>query len=125
MLRDLLWALRRLRHNPLFTLAILGILALGIGANTAVFSMVDAVLLRPLPYASPSTLLAVQESTKIHPAGGMSASDYLLWRDHIDIFRETAAYLMDIVTLTGIPEPDQVNASRTSAAMFEILGAHA
>jgi hypothetical protein len=76
MLRDLLWAVRWLRHNPLFTLAIVAILALGIGANTAVFSMIDAVLLRPLPYASPGTLAAVKETSNKQPAGGMPASDY-------------------------------------------------
>ena len=126
MHRDLLWAIRWLRHNPLFTLAITAILALGIGANTAVFSVVDAVLLRPLPYLSPGSLLAVKEATTQQPeGGGMSASDYLLWRDRTSIFRYTAPYLMDIVTLTGIPEPDQVNASRTSPALFSLLGVRA
>src|SRR5580700_10166221 len=105
MFRDLLRAVRWLRHNRLFTLAIVAILALGIGANTAVFSMIDAVLLRQLPYASPGTLIAVKETTSKQPAGGMPASDYLLWRDGTDLFAKTVPYLMDIVTVTGIAEP--------------------
>ncbi len=125
MVRDLVWAVRWLGRNLLFTLAITAILALGIGANTAVFSMIDAVLLRPLPYASPATLIAVKESTNRHPVGGMPATDYLRWRDRSDLFGKSAPYLMDIVTLTGIPEPDQVNATRTSAAFFSLLGVRA
>jgi putative ABC transport system permease protein len=65
MTKDLLWALRWLRKNPLFTAAVTAILALGIGANTAVFSIVDAVLLRPLPFESSSRLVRIEEiSTK-------------------------------------------------------------
>jgi putative ABC transport system permease protein len=126
MLREILWAIRWLRKSPQFTMAITAILALGIGANTAVFSIVDAVLLRPLPYASPGTLMSIREATAEEPDGhSMPARDYLRWRERTRLFRKTAPYLMDIVTLTGIPEPDQVNALRSSPQLFSLLGAHA
>jgi putative ABC transport system permease protein len=132
MLRDLLSAVRWLRHNPLFTLAIVGILALGIGANTAIFSMIDAVLLRPLPYASPGTLIAVKETSNKHPAGGMSASDYLLWRDRTDLFAKTVPYGAPLVAILNqtlarelFPDRDpvgQILADPGAAAPVTVVG---
>ena len=125
MIRDLLWALRWLRRNPLFTIAITVILALGIGANTAVFSIVDAVLLRPLPYESAARLAGIQAKSTKNPTVGISGREYLLWRDHMDAFERTVSCLKDVVTLTGAGEPDQVTALRASAGLFSLLGARA
>jgi predicted permease len=124
MARDLLWALRWLRKNPLFTAAVTAILALGIGANTAVFSIADAVLLRPLPYAS-GRLVRIDETSATRPVSGVPAADYLRWRGRADLFEKTIAYTKDIVTLTGGAEPDQVMALRASGALFPLLGSHA
>ncbi len=124
MTRDLLWALRWLRKNPLFTIAVTAILALGIGANTAVFSIVDAVLLRPLPYPHASRLVRIEE-TSTKRAVGISAKDYLLFAGRGDLFEMTAAHLRDIVTMTGAGEPVQVTAQRVSAGMFSLAGASA
>jgi hypothetical protein len=85
MSRDLLWAVRWLRHNPLFTAAVIVILALGIGVNTAVFSVVDAVLIRPLPYASPARLVRLEETTSKRPNIGITAAEYLQWRERADL----------------------------------------
>ncbi len=125
MTRDLLWAVRRLRKNPLFTAAVVAILALGIGANTAVFGIIDAVLLRPLPYASADRLVRVEQSSVKRPTVGATAADYLLWRDRTDLFEKIAAYRMDVVTLTGTGDPDQLTAIRTSPGLFSMLGVRA
>src|SRR3954447_24755043 len=116
MLRDLLWALRRLRLNPLFATAAIAILALGIGANTAVFSIVDAVLLRP-SFASPETLLRVEENNaKRVNSTDIPAHDYQALSARTALFVRTAAHMRDIVTITGTREPYQVNAQRVTAS---------
>ena len=125
MSKDLLWAGRWLRRNPLFAAVVTAILALGIGANTAVFSIVDAVLLRPLPYESSTRLARVVESSTKRPQSLIPAADYLRWRDRTDLFETTVAYTKDWVTLTGGGEPDQVIALRTSGALFRVLGVRA
>src|ERR1700720_2545264 len=102
MINDLLWALRWLRKNPLFTAAVTAILALGIGANTAVFSVVDAVLLRPLPYETPSRLVKIEESTAKQAATWIPAWHYQRWRERGDLFANMAAFGFDAVTLTDI-----------------------
>src|SRR5258706_1952932 len=124
MSRDILWALRWLRKQPLFAAAVIAILALGIGANTAVFSIVDAVLLRPLPYASGDRLVRVQESSNMPGLSGVPAQDYRRWSDRRDLFEITAPYVRDIVTLTGSGEPDQVIGVRATG-LFPMLGVHA
>ncbi|HUK16283.1 MAG TPA: ABC transporter permease, partial [Bryobacteraceae bacterium] len=125
MLRDLLRALRWLRRNPLFTLAVTAILAVGIGANTAVFSIVDAVLLRPLPYTSAGRLVRIDE-TNSHSRGYLfHYADYRNWAARTDLFDGLAAHVRDFVTLTGTSEPDQIIASRISPGLFSLLGVHA
>jgi len=125
MTKDLLWALRWLRKNPLFTAAVTAILALGIGANTAVFSIVDAVLLRPLPFESSSRLVRIEESGSKRTATTVPAQEYLTWRSRADVFEKTAAHLRDDVTIIGIGEPQQILARRTSTGLFSMLGVHA
>jgi putative ABC transport system permease protein len=125
MRRDFLWALRWLRKNPQFTAGIVLILALGIGANTAVFSVVDAVLLRPLPYESADRLIRVDETAVKRLSTGIPAQEYRRWCDRSDLFERISPYLQDFVTLTGSGEPDQVIALRTSGALFPLLGSRA
>ncbi len=124
MIKDLLWALRWLHKNPLFTTAVTVILALGIGANTAVFSIVDAVLLRPLPFES-SRLVRIEESSTKRVLNTVPAQDYLIWRNRGDVFETTAAHLRDDVTVTDAGEPQQVLARRTSPGLFSLLGVRA
>src|SRR5712692_2941104 len=119
MLRDLQWALRWLRKNPLFTCAVTLILALGIGANTAVFSIVDAVLLRPLPYDHADRLVRIDETATKRPLSGVPAQDYLRWRDRTDLFEKTIPYVKDILTITGAGDPDQVMVLRTDGGLFQ------
>jgi predicted permease len=123
MLRDLLWTLRWLRKNRLFTAAITAILALGIGANTAVFSIVDAVLLRPLPYTSAARLIQLEERSPKRQIYSLPATDYLRWTARHDLFEKIAAYsTKDIVTMTGVGEPDQVMTQPTEVGLFSLLG---
>ena len=125
MLRDLVHALRWLRQNPLFSVCAIVILSLGMGATTAVFSTLDAVLLRPLPYAEADRLVRIEEATAKRSMSGVAAADYMRWSERRDIFEKTVPYLRDIVTLTGGGEPEQVPALRTSGALFQVLGTHA
>src|SRR5690348_3811944 len=107
MRRDMLWAFRWLRKNPLFTAATVLILAVGIGANTAVFSIVDAVLLRPSPYSSAERMLRIQESSS-RGASPVPVRDFQRWSGRTDLFERIAPYSRDTVTLTGDGEPEQV-----------------
>src|SRR5688572_14045115 len=100
MLLDLLGALRGLRKNPLFTAAIILILAMGVGANTAVFSIVDAVLLRPSPYAASDRMVRVEEGTAHRALGNISPGEYQRWYQRSDVFEKIVPYLRDTVTLT-------------------------
>src|SRR6202047_444754 len=118
---DILYALRCLRKDPSFTTAIVFILALGIGANTAVFSIVDAVLLRPSPYPSAERLVRIEESSTRRALTGVPVKDYQRWAGRSDIFERIAPYIRDTVTLTGDGEPDQVIAVR-SLGLFPVLG---
>ena len=110
---DLLLALRWMRKDPFFTTAIVFILALGIGANTAVFSVVDAVLLRPSPYPSAERVVRIEESSASPALSGVPIKDYQRWAGRSDIFERIAPYIRDTVTLTGDGEPDQVIAVRS------------
>ena len=125
MTRDILWAFRWLRHNPLFTAAVIGILALGIGANTAIFSIVDAVLLRPLPYAAASRLARIEETGTRNAGGRILPDDFLALSQRADLFEKIAAHTRDDVTFYGAAEPDQVVSRRVTKDLFPILGTRA
>src|SRR5215813_6098122 len=99
MWKDLLWALRGLRARPFFTASIALILALGIGANTAIFSIVDAVLLRPLPYQNPGRLIRIQEIAAKRVVSTIPAPDYLRLSGRSDLFEKTTPFLKDNVVL--------------------------
>ncbi len=125
MLRDLPFAVRSLRRNPRFTCAVVAILALAIGANTAVFSIVDAVLLRVRPYQMSGRLVRIQETKAARPIAGVSAEDYLRWRDRGDLFARSAGIQRDSFTVTGAGEPGQVIVQRVSPGLFAMLGERA
>jgi len=125
MLRDAFGTLRWLRRSPLFTLTITAILALGIGVNTAIFSIVDAVLLRPLPYTASNRLVRIRAASVKNPTIGISAQDYFPWRFRTDLFERTIPYVRDIATITGTGDRDQVVVVRTPDELFAMLGARA
>ena len=123
--RDLAHGLRWLRRKPLFTLTVTVILALGIGANTAVFSIVDAVLLRPLPYRSPGRIVQIEKVTPKRLSTLVPASVYQPLAERSDLFEQIVLYRRSRVTVTGGGDPDQVWALRTSARLFSLLGVSA
>jgi putative ABC transport system permease protein len=117
--------LQTLRRKPMFAAGVIAILALGIGASTAVFSVVDAVLLRPLPYTSADRLVKIGENTAKREMNAMFSPDFLRLRARADLFDSAVAYVRDDVTVTGIDEPSQAIVSRASAGLFTMLGARA
>ena len=121
LLRDLGFGVRMLRQNPAFTVAAILTLALGIGANTAIFTVTDALLLRPFPYRAPEQLVTVGARDQNKDFGG-TLLRYELLRDHSHSFEGVAAFTTDNLNLTGGGEPLQVPIARVSANFFSLLG---
>src|SRR6185312_12268678 len=107
---DIRYALRRLRSTPGFTLIAVITLALGIGANTAIFTVIDAVLLRPLPYRDPAQLVLLSEHTPRFPLLSVSYQNYEDWRDQSQSFSAMGAVRTLGTTLTGSGEPERLTA---------------
>jgi predicted permease len=123
-LQDIRYAMRTLGKSPGFTAIVVLTLALGIGANTAIFSVVNAVLLAPLPYSQPGQLVMVWTSNvprgdKIAPVSG---GDFAEWRSGNNVFSAMAASRDEIFTLTGAGEPQNVIGYQFSADYFRLLG---
>ena len=124
-MQDFRWAARWLRRNPLFAVAVVAILGLGIGVSTAAFSITDAVLLRPAADLAGRALMRVQEKSTKRAIFGMPAKDYLRWRDRSDLFQTSVPFVKDMVTLGWVDTPDQMFAIRTEGRLFTMLGARA
>src|SRR5215472_2589170 len=124
LMQDLHFGLRLLRKNPGFTSIAVLTLALGIGANTAVFSAIDTLLLKALPYVHPEQLMLISESVPEMGGDdlGVAAGEYLDYRERNRSFGQTAAYQDDGFNLTGAGAPLRVNASRATASLFSLLG---
>jgi len=121
--RDLSLALRGLRRQPGFAAVAIVTLALGIGASTAIFTVVDGVALRPLPFAQPQQLVAVLESSRVFPQMAVSWPDYLDYRHDNDVFRALAAVRGSDMILTHVGAPTMVIGQRVTANYFAMLGA--
>ena len=102
--QDLRYGLRFLARNPGFTAVALVALALGIGANTAIFSVINAVVLRPFPYKDPDRLYVLTLVDDKGRSAGLSPPDFLAWRERTQVFEGMATYWMRSVTLTGVEE---------------------
>lgn len=122
MFQDLRFGLRMLRKNPGFTIIAVMTLALGVGANTAIFSVVNAVLLRSLPYREPDRLVMLSYYRAREGSRFATGSWYLDWRDQAKTFEQIAAYYFDTVDLTGSGEPERLSAAFVSANLFATLG---
>ncbi len=122
LIEDVRYGLRSLRKNPGFTAVALLTLALGIGANTAVFSIVNGVLLNALPFHDPDKLVVLFESKPHFKKGSISYPNFLDWRRDNRAFTSIAAYRPDSFSLTGTGEAEQVRAEMLSADFFSIMG---
>ena len=124
LLQDVRYGWRMLARNPGFTAIAVLTLAIGIGASTAIFSVVDAVLLRPLPYHEPDRLVIVSETLPgmTMDEVGVAAGEYQDYRDRNHSFSQVAAYENAGFNLTGVGQPLRVNAAALSASAFPLLG---
>jgi predicted permease len=125
--QDVRYALRGFRRTPAFAAAALVVLALGIGANAAIFTVVNAVLLKPLPYHDPERLAMVwhvppQASFPGLTRFAVSAANYLDWQRQQHVFERMAIQHFRSYTFTGGGQPEQLRAEGVSAGFFEVLG---
>ena len=121
-MRDLRYAIRVLLARPGFSAVAILTLALGIGANTAIFTVVNAVLLRPLPFRDPHQLVLLIERTARFPTTTTSWQNYVDWRDQSRSFEAVAAVRSLTMTLTGQGEPDRLAAKMVTATLLPVLG---
>jgi len=119
---DVRYALRQLRKSPGFTAVTVLTLALGIGANTAIFSVVNGVLLNPLPFHNASRIVSMFEETQNFAQGSISYPNFLDWQGDNRSFEAMAAYRATDGSITGVAQPENVRAQRVSANFFPILG---
>ncbi len=123
LLQDIRFAFRMLRKNPGFTAVAVLTLALGIGANTAIFSLINGVLLRPLPYRDPGRLTIVWEKNDDGTPENVGYATYLEWKAQSKSFQELALYSSWQPILQG-GEPEQLNGLRVTSNYFRALGVH-
>jgi putative ABC transport system permease protein len=123
-LKDLKHALRMFRENPGFTATAVAALMLGIGANTAIFSVVNAVLLKPVPFPNPASLVELMNSQNGAPTGpAASPAKFMHWRAQTDVLEDVAAFRGNSLNYTGGDIPERVSANQVSEAYFRVFGA--
>jgi len=120
-LQDVRYASRMIASRPGFTAVAVLTLALGVGATAAIFSFVDAVLLRPLPYEDSDRIVLVSQRTPSGSRSNVSALNYLDWRRGSSVFEHLAAFTRAPVTLTGLEEPMMVRGARVSTSYFDVF----
>jgi predicted permease len=120
--QDVRFALRMLRKSPGFTAVVVLVLAVAIGANTAIFSFVDAVLLRPLPYPGADRLLFIQDRYQQTGNVPISYPQYLYWKDQHQLFDHVITQYDATAALTGSGEPERIRTLNVSADLLEALG---
>ncbi|MDH3272495.1 MAG: ABC transporter permease [Gemmatimonadota bacterium] len=122
-MQDLRFALRTLRSSPGFTLVVMATLGLGIGINTAIFSLVNGVFLRPLPYAEPDRMMTVWEANPQLDIvqDGVSAGTYRDWVERSGSFATLGAYSLETFVLGGVDEPMQISGASISPSVFDVV----
>jgi putative ABC transport system permease protein len=125
LLQDISYAMRVLRRSPGFTATAIAALALGIGANTAIFTVVNTVLLQPLAYPQPDRLVQLELSSAEGNGNVTSIPKYTIWREQTQVFQDVAAYDEGGpgVNLTGGDRPEQLKGVHVSASFFPLFGA--
>jgi predicted permease len=124
LLQDMRYGLRSLRKNPGFAAVAVLTLALGVGANSTIFSFVNGVMLRPLPYREPGRLVLLDETAPKRgiTSMGVSFPNFVDWREQNRVFEDVASYTEGSYTLVGGGEPAQVRGARVTSGLFEVLG---
>ena len=124
VLSDLKHGFRVLLRTPLFTICTIAALAIGIGATTALFSVVHALLIRPLPYKNAESLVVMWEHNlpRNRPRNVISPANFLAWRERSRSFESMAAFTQNRVTLTGSGEPQELSTLLVSANILDVLG---
>jgi len=122
LLQDARYGMRMLVKNPGFTAVVVLTLALGIGANTAIFSVVNGVLLSPLPFPNAKRVVSMFQDKPNFPKGSISYPNFLDWQHDNRTFESIAAYRWADGSISGVGEPEEVKAQRVSATFFPILG---
>src|SRR5438093_1331812 len=121
MLNDLRYAWRALLKHPAFSSIAVLTLALGIGANTAIFSVVNAVLLRPLPYPDPERLISISEWSQQVPGMSISMANFNDWRDQNKVFDALVAFRSQSYVFSGQGEAERLNGRQMTAGFFPTL----
>jgi hypothetical protein len=118
---DLKYAVRTVRTDPWFTAIAAATLALGLGANTAIFSVIHTLLLKPLPFAEPESLVYIQESNEEFEWMSVAYPNFLDWREQTTVFEHMTAHRLDTFNFTGTERPERVLTNQVSASMFPML----
>src|SRR5215467_15000791 len=122
MTKDLLHSIRSLLRNPGFTAVAVITLMLAIGVNTTIFSVVNAVLLKALPFRNPQQLVSVHKISSPTDLPGIAAYQYLAWKEQSTSFEDLAAFSDDNINLTGIGEPERIPCAKVTASLVSTLG---
>ena len=124
LLHDLRYSVRTLLKRPGFVITITLILALGIGANSTIFSVVNTVLIRPLPYEAPDRIVMIWETnqSKAVQRSIVSPANFLDWRERNNVFDHLAAFRFWYYTVTGAGDPERYQGARVSASFLPLLG---
>ena len=122
LLQDIRYALRGLARSPGFTAIAVATLALGIGANTAIFSVVRAVLLRSLPYPESERLVMAREYNRARARWAWRGPNFLDWRERVRGLQDMAGYRMTSWNVSGTREPELLRGAEVSASFFPLLG---
>ena len=121
--KDLGHTLRMFRRNPGFVAAVVAALALGIGANAAIFSVVNAVILKPVPFPEPDRLVLFMNTSPQGSNPGASPAKLQHWREQTTVVQDVAAFRTNVVNDTGGAFPEQLRAGQVSAGYFRLFGA--
>src|SRR5690349_5943398 len=122
MIKDLRYGLRMLAKNPGVSIIAVLTLALGIGANTAIFSVVSAVLLQPLPYQNPDRLVSLWENVPEHGRWRVAPANFFDWKKQNTVFENVVAFGASTATLTGDGDPEQLSGTAVTPGYFEVVG---
>jgi putative ABC transport system permease protein len=123
--KDLKHSLRAFAQSPAFTLAAVAALTLGIAANTAIFSVVNAVMLRPVSFPDADRIVVFMNTSPQGSGGGASPAKFMFWCSLTDVVQDVAAYRNGVVNYTGGTFPEQLRSGQVSAEFFKLFGAQA